>query len=412
METQPIIKKRRPFWLRFSIGAGLALAFLVLILMLLAVFFDRQITRRVLAEVSKSLKTELQVGDASLSMLSGFPNAAVNLTDVRLKDAFGGYLLAVREVSFRFDLMSLFGDRIEIKTVHISGGGIRIRINERGKANYEIFKETEPDDSSSELRIALDNAELENLLLSFQNANTRQIAELNLRSAGFAGKFSSQKFDVASQADFTVARLQLGESRYLLGETVRYDALVAADMSKDLYDLQRVELNVGGNTFAVDGIAVNKPDYTDLNLKLTSREGDVSVLFDLLPEPYHSYFNDFQSSGTYTCAGFVKGRASKTQTPTAGVEVSLKNGQISSEKLQSPLRNVSFRALYSAPPEGKSRFEIADFQGNFGGEPLNLQLNISDLDDPLVDFQCHGAFPLAAAYGLFDDPNISDGDGL
>ncbi len=416
MGTNSPVKKRRPFWLRLLIGSGLALGIVTLLLLSLALFFDAQITRRVLAELGKNLKTELKVGDASLSLFSGFPDASVDLSNVQIKDAFGGNLLLAREVSFRFDLASLFGDRIEIKTVRVSGGGIRVRINERGQANYEIFKTTakkqpEPN-ADSDLRLALDNAELHNLLISFQNLKTRQTAEINLHNAGFGGDFSAKRFNLSSQADFSVARLQMGDSRYLLGESVHYDAVVAVDMDKNLYDFQRVELNVGGNTFTVEGIAVGKPDYTDLNLKLLSREGDISVLFDLLPEPYHSYFNDFQSNGSYSCTGFVKGRAGKTQTPTVGMEVALRDGRVSSEKLQSPLRNVSFKAVYSAAPGGQGALEIADFQGDFGGQPLNLSLKITNLDDPEVDFNCHGALPLAAAYGLFGNPAISDGDGL
>lgn len=411
----PVIPpRRRLFWRRFFLFSGLTLGLITLILLSIALFFDSQITRRVLTEVSKNLKTELTVGDAGLSLFSDFPDASVNLTDVLLKDAFGGNLLTAREVSFRFDLASLFGDRIEIKTARISGGGIRVRVNQRGQANYEIFKTStqKKPAADSDLRIALDNAALENLLISYQNLKTRQTAELNLRSAGFGGNFSDKKFDLSSQADFTVSRLQMGDSRYLVGEKIHYDALVAVNLDKDLYDFQRMELNVGGNTFTVEGIAVGKPDYTDLNLKLLSREGDISVLFDLLPEPYHSYFNDFQSSGAYTCSGFIKGRAGKTQTPTVGMEVALRDGRVTSEKLQSPLRNVSFRAIYSAAQSGSGILEIADFQGEFGGQPLNLGLKITNLDDPEVDFQCHGALPMAAAYGLFDDPAVTGGDGL
>ncbi|MBK9338018.1 MAG: hypothetical protein IPM98_16325 [Lewinellaceae bacterium] len=408
-------KKRRPLWLRMFLTTGIVVAILAVALVLLAAFFSKQITRRVLEEVSNSLRTELEVRDAGLSLLSGFPNASVNLADVRVKDAFGKNLLVAREVAFRFKITSLFGDRIEIKNLRISGGGIAVRINQRGQANYDIFKTAgqraaAPADSG--LRIALENAELVNLLLSYQNAKTNQIAEINLRSAGFAGDFSAQKFDLSSQADLTVARLQLDQSRYLLGKTVRYNAVIAVDIEKGLFDFQNVELTVGGNAFTVEGIAVNKPDYTDLNLKLLGQEGDVSVVVDLLPEPYHSYFSDFQSSGAYTFTGFVRGRAGKTQTPTVGAEATLRNGSVRSEKLQSPLRNVSFRAVYSAPPDGRGVFEIADFQADFGGQPLAFNLKITDLDDPSVDFQCHGALPLNAAYGLFDDPAVTAGDGI
>ena len=175
MET----KKRRPRrFRRILLIIALVLGLLVLILVGVAAFFNKQITERVLDEVRKSLRTELEVREAGLSLLSGFPNASVNLSDVRIKDAFGKNLLSVREVAFRFKITSLFGDRIEVKHLRISGGAIAVHINARGKANYDIFKKN--DSGGSDLNIALENAELSNLLLSFQNANTRQTAELNL----------------------------------------------------------------------------------------------------------------------------------------------------------------------------------------------------------------------------------------
>ena len=38
------------------------------------------------------------------------------------------------------------------------------------------------------------------------------------------------------------------------------------------------------------------------------------------------------------------------------------------------------------------------------GQPLAFSLKITDLDDPVVDFQFQGALPLDAAYGLLDNP--------
>ncbi|TNE57603.1 MAG: hypothetical protein EP344_11015 [Bacteroidetes bacterium] len=417
-------KKRRPLWLRITLWTGLGTGLLLLLLVLVAAVFDKQITKQVLDQVRKNLKTELEVGDARLSLISGFPNASVDLRDVRLEDAFSDELLSAREVAFRFKLTSLFSGNIQVKDMRVSGGSIRVRITERGLANYDVFKRSAGSGTGSGgggkpggkaksgMHIALENARLTNLLLSFQNAKTRQTAELVLHSAGFAGDFSNQQFNLSSQAELTVARLQLNDSRYLLGEKVRYNAVLAVDLRKNQYELQRVDLVVGGNTFAVEGSATDRPEYTDLNLKLLSKDSDVSVVFDLLPEPYHSYFNDFQSRGTYDFEGFIVGRASKTQTPTIGVQVALRDGQLSSEKLQSPLRNVSFRAVYSAPPDGTGVFEIADFKGTFGGEDLNFNLKIKNLDDPFLEFDCHGALPLAATYGLFNDPGVTGGDGL
>lgn len=414
MSETPLPPVRRRWWRRLLVWIGLPIAVLAVALMVMASIFDESITRRLLDAVGNQLRTELTVRKAGLSLLRRFPEASVNLEDVQLKDAFGRSLLQAREVSFRFRLFSLFGERIEIKKVVVSGGSLNVRIDAKGRANYDIYKEgsSATTTEGKDLRLAIENAEFKNLFLLYENVYTRQVASIHLKNAGLAGDFATQQFALSSQADMTVARLQMGDSRYLVGQTLRYNAVVAIDLAKGLYDLHNVELVVGGNTFDVSGFVSDKNEYADISVQMSAREGDISSVIALLPEPYSGYFRDFQSSGAYTFSAFVRGRASKTQLPTIGAEATLRNGTVSSEKLQSPLRQVSFRTTYSAPSSGKGIFEIADFQATFGGQPLAFSLKINDLDDPMVDFRLQGALPLKAAYGLLDNPRISGGDGM
>lgn len=403
----------RRWWRRVLKWVGLPLLLFVATLIVVAFAFEEEITRQLLEVVKRQLRTELTVGKASLSLLRRFPEAAVTLEDIRLKDAFGRHLLQVRETSFRFQLFSLFSKRIEVKKIVISNGSVSVRIDKKGRANYDIFKESGASATSdNNLHLAIEQAVLKNLLITYENAPLEQVASLHLRDAGLGGNFSAQQFTLSSQADMTVARLQIGNRRYLVGKPLRYNAVLAVDLPKGLYDLQHVEWVIGGNAFDVSGFVSDKGEYADVNLHIKSRESDISSVVALLPEPYSHYFGDFESSGVFSFSGYVRGRASKTQTPSIGAEAILRNGMVSSEKLQSPLQNVSFRATYSASPSGGGIFEIADFRASFGGEPLNFQLKITELDDPRVDFRLQGALPLKAAYGLINDSRISSGDGL
>jgi hypothetical protein len=412
--TPPKPAPKRFRWLRRVAWISLILILLLLTSgLLLAAFFDKEITQKVVAEVNKSLKTELQVQDASLSLFSGFPQAAVNFKDVRLKDAFGGVLLRAEELSFRFDLASLFTDQIRVNSFLIRDGALRVLVNQQEKSNTDIFKPATKASSNNDpsLRLALDQAQLENISVLYENALTHQALELDIEKAAVAGNFGADQFALNSQATFKVIRLDSDSSRYLAGEELRYDAALAVDLKKGVYDLQRVELSLGGNVFSVDGVAVSKQDYTDLNLKLKSEEGDISMIAKLLPGEYHHYFNDFASTGAYDCSGWVKGRLSKTDQPDIGFEVALRDGKVSSDKLQSPLKQVSFKARYNARPDGSGVFEIADFKGNFGGQAFGFNLKVTDFDNPVVALDCNGILPMDAAYGLFDNENISSGDG-
>jgi len=411
----PTPKPRRPWWRRILFGILFSLLSLLLLLVVIAAFFDKQVSQQLVAEINKNLKTELRVGDASLSLLSGFPAASINLSQVRLKDALGGQLLVAEELSFKFDLLSLFGDDLKIHSFRLRDGAIRILVNRAGKSNTDIFKEeknTKKPAAESTLRLALEKAELQNIAVLYDNIPTRQTAEMLVDQASANGNFSAQQFRLSSQAALKIYRLDSDSSRYLAGQKLRYDAVLAVDLKRGVYALQNVELSLGGNIFNVEGLAVTKPDATELNFKLLSQEGDISMIANLLPGAYHAYFKDFQSSGNYSCSGTVKGRLSKTETPAISFEVALRDGKVSSEKLQSPLRNVSFRARYNAQPDGSGEFELADFKGDFGGQALSFSLKVNQLDDPVIDFRANGALPLDAAYGLFDNELITAGDGL
>ncbi|MFN4254929.1 MAG: AsmA-like C-terminal region-containing protein [Saprospiraceae bacterium] len=402
---------------RFFVLVGIVVLSVLVLTLGVSLFFQDTITQQVVASVGKSLKTKLEVADAELSLFSGFPDASVDLRGVRLRDLGGANLLEAEKVSFRFALSSLFGSSIRVKSVVCADGAMRLRTDRSGRVLYDISKDEpagkkQPAPTESELAIALENAEFQGVALLYENLQTRQSAHVSIEKAVFAGNFSAKKFNLTSSAAFTIDHFEVDSSRYLTGEKVRYDAVAAVDMSQDIYNLQGVELALGGNTFAVDGLVVNKPDYTDFNLKLTSQEGDISMVFNLLPSPYHDYFADFESTGTYSCAGTVKGRMAKNQHPTVAFSVSLRDGKVSSDKLQSPIRDVNFKATYTARPDGSGNFDITNFRGAFGGQPLNFDLKISNLDDPQVDFKFNGALPLDAAYGLFDMPEITGGDGL
>ena len=411
----PPAAPRRSWMRRILLGLLFSVLSFLLFLVILAAFFDKQVSQQLVAEINKSLKTELRVGDASLSLLSGFPSASINLAQVRLKDALGGQLLAAEELSFRFDLLSLFGDDLKIHSVLLRKGAIRIIVDRTGKSNTDIFKEeknTKKPAAESKLRLALEKADLQNIAILYDNIPTNQAVEMMVNQASASGNFSAQQFRLSSQADLKIIRMDSDSSRYLAGEKVSYDAVLAVDLKRGAYGLQNVELILGGNTFNVEGLAVSKSDATELNFKLVSQEGDISMIANLLPGAYHEYFRSFQSSGNYACSGTVKGRLSKTETPAIGFEVTLRDGKVSSEKLQSPLRNVSFRARYNAQPDGSGAFELADFKGDFGGQSLSLSLKVTQLDDPIVNFQANGTLPLDAAYGLFDNDLITAGDGL
>lgn len=397
------------------------IAVAMIALVVIAGLFDQQISSRLIKEINKQLNSELTVGEVELSLLSGFPNASVNLQKVALNDALKGTLLEAENLAFRFRLLSLFGSTIKVNSVLVENGALFVHINRRGKANYNIFK-SKPDSGKdkndkgqdSELAISLQEARFQDVELIFINEQTRQEAKALIKEAVASGEFSKSQFSLNSFADLKAGFYELDGQRYFAGKDVVYDASIDVDLNKGHYEFKDFDLGLESNIFKVNGTVDTKAGNTDVDLQLTGKECSLESILGLLPEEQLAYFGDFKSKGTFFFNANINGRYNERENPKVDVRFGLKNGSISSQKLPNRLKDVTFAASFT---NGKKRnnaysvFKVDNFKGYFNRELIESSLRIADLDHPRIEFSLDGVLPLESIYGLLNAASITDGDG-
>ena len=123
---------------RIFVGLGILVLICIIGAIFIASVFEKRIGETLIQEINKELTTELQVADFDLSLIADFPQASVAFYDVILEDALGGVLLEAKELSFRFGVMSLFGSDLKFHSIVVENGSLKIKVDMRGRANYEI----------------------------------------------------------------------------------------------------------------------------------------------------------------------------------------------------------------------------------------------------------------------------------
>lgn len=398
----------------------LALILLIFIILLvggvaiIASLFENKVGQQITKELNKQLKSELVIQDFGLTVIRTFPNVAANLQGVLLKDTGGGALLEAKELSFRFGLMSLFGSRIKVRSVVISDGALSIRIDRQGKPNYDIFKEQEEPDEESATEVALELARLNNIELIYSDQSARQEVSALVNDATFSGGFSAQKFSLKSQADITFGFVDLDGVRYLPGKKATYDASIFVNMEEGSYEIEEAVLAVEDNAFKVSGAVESWESGVYFDLFAQSDNGSLEGVLALLPEQYAKSLQDFSSSGKFVFNALVKGQYNKQQNPELRVEFGLQDGRLTSPRLDGPLKDVSFNAVFT---NGKFRdnsssvFTLESFKGYFNRELIEMRLEVANFDEPAIDFSLDGVIPMASVYGLLGNPQITGGEG-
>jgi AsmA-like C-terminal region len=411
-----IIEKSKPnvsgFFLKTLFWACAVVFLLFASLLMTASFFQDKVTAQIIKQVNKELKTTLSVNRFDLSLLSNFPNAAAEMRSVQLNDAFGGKLLEAEKVAMHFNILSVLSSEIKIESVIIENGGIHIKIDKNGRSNYDITKPSTSKNKSTFI-VALEKADFTNILLNYTNDQSNQKVRILLNNAALAGKFSADKFLLESSANFLSKYVKLPEYDIFLNKKLAYQGVFDVDLSRGLYQFKNVKLLLADNPIAVQGAVQLGTENSDFDLAMNGDEADLSSALQLLPPKYLSYFQDFKSEGTFLFKSTIRGRLNKTETPVVNLTCGLKNGTISSPKLERALTNVSFTTNFTHPTASFEipAFKISDFKGNFEGNPVEMRLAVYNLNEPFIDFFLNGTIPLNSTFGLLNQPHITDGKG-
>lgn len=383
---------------------------------MLSAIFEKEIGDTIISQANQSLKTKLSVKDFDLDFFRGFPNVSAELLDVTIKDTKGKNLLVAKSIGFKLGLFSLFKTKKNIKEVLIEDGALSVVFDKKGRANYDIAKSSGTVEEESNTSIALKEAVLKNIELIYEDKRTAQEAYIVIKDAVFSGEFSADKFAMTSDANLVSKFVDMGEYRYLVGKNLEYDAKLYIDSKGGLYDFEKLNVSIDDNIFRVDGFVDNdaKRKETDFDVTITCSEGSVGSIIQLLPEQYLQPLNDFSGSGRFLFESKIKGRLDSKAQPAVDTKFILKDGRITSPRLEDDLKDVSFSATFTNGTYRKassSIFEIKNFKGYFNRELVEMKLKAENADDPRIDFQLDGAVPMKSVFKFFDNPNITDGRG-
>ncbi len=404
----------KKFFKKFAIVLLILVGVLLLTAWIITALFEDQVGRRIVKEVNKQIRSELSIEKFDLSIFSTFPNAAVNLRNVVLKDNRGGVLLEAGKVSCRFALLSLFGSDIKVRSIVVSDGALTLETDERGRANYDIVQNSPPGEEDSDSGFSLEAATLEDIELIYSDQTAAQEILAQVDDAHFSGKFSTGAFSMSSQANLIVHFADLGGARFIAGKALKYDATIDVNSEKGIYALKDVSLQVETNRFDVKGVVEGRTPGTYYDLTFNGENCKLESMMQLLPESYLEKMGDWTSSGDFIVNATVKGVSRLNTQPAVRATLRFDKGAVSSSQMRGELKDISFVASFGngdGRGDESTVFEIQNLRGYYNQEPIEMRLHVANLEDPMIDFAANGVLPMTVLNGLLNMPKVTDASG-
>ncbi|MBN3521249.1 hypothetical protein JYB62_14665 [Algoriphagus lutimaris] len=391
----------------------LSAIFLFLIASAIAIpfIFKDKIAARIDQEIAQSVNAKVlyDLDNISLSIFRNFPDISANVKDFGIvgNAPFENDTLArLDELQIDFNLKSvLFNDYPTLTGVHLNGGSLYVKVLEDGTANYDITYPSEESTTTEEsnLRIGVDQIEINHLNLVYDDRSLRYFMALGDINATGNGEFTSDVYELPIELEALIAEINYEGTSYLSNKTFSGETLVNIDMDKMKFTLGEGEFQLNDFVFGLSGFLAMPTDDIELDLAFSGRNNEFKSVLSLVPGIYSDSFSSLETSGTMDFSGFVKGIYNETKFPSFDISLKIADGMFQYPDLPRPVKNVNLdlHVFNETDHLDNTSVSIPTFNLEFGSNPLSGKFFLQDLISYTMDAAINGKLNLEEMTSIF-----------
>src|SRR5688572_26003629 len=364
---------------------------------ILPIIFKDDIKAAIDKEIAKSVNADV-VFDAdnfSLSFFRHFPNITAQLKDLGVlnRAPFEGQILfATEEFEVEVNLKDiLFGDQLRVKGISLIKPVINIKVNEDGKANYDIVipsaDSAKADEPQEDFSFGIDHWEIVDGDVSYDDRTLPYLLVIKGMNHSGSGDFSQDVFDLTTHTTADTVTTSFDGVEYLTNKQAEIDATVtiSEDYSKYAFKENAIKLNDFGMSF--DGsVKMNENDF-DMDLTFKSPDNSFKSLLSLVPGMYSKNFNNIDTKGDLAFSGAVKGKYSEKQIPAFNLNLLVKDAMFKYPDLPTSVNNINVDLLVDNK-DGVIDNTVIDLKKlhlDFGSNPVDARALITKMYPTNVD---------------------------
>lgn len=330
---------------------GITLLSLFLILWLLPYILPGTIGTEIKKLVNKSLNGEINFSKARLSFFNHFPSLTLTLHDFSLKGSApfqNDTLLSASEMAFGINLPSLIRGNIHVDKFFLTEADIRVIVNEKGEANYNVYKSASSDSSSSTSSADTSTAlQIEKIVIEQSNLvydDKSSAVFIGAKGLDYTGQGDLSKaiFDLRSHLVVDSFDFYYDKVPYILKKKINADLLTSINTNSLALKFQRNLLHI--NKLPVE--FVGRFDFLsrgyDMDFRLNSKNADLDDVFTVIPPQYQGWLEKTKIRGKANILTVLSGRyiADTDSMPSLNYDMQVREGFISYDKAPIPVSNL------------------------------------------------------------------------
>src|SRR5215470_1210674 len=322
---------------------------LLLILFLLPYIMPATISQKIKTFVNRSIDGKVEFSKARLSFFNHFPSLTLTLYDFSSTGSApfqNEKLLSAGQIAMGIRIPALLRGEIKINEFYVSNADINVHVNEKGEANYNVYKSSASSNTSSSAdtttHLKLEKIVIEKSNLVYNDLSSDVLIRAQRLNYTGKGDLSKAIFDLTSHISVDSFDFYYAREPYILKRRNRADLVTSINTNSLALEFRNNKLRI--NKLPIECIGryeFLKKGYK-MNFEFKSVNAELADIFTVLPPSYQGWLGKTRMEGSAALQAILSGKyVGGTDTmPNFRFDMKIRNGYIAYDKAPIPLRNL------------------------------------------------------------------------
>ncbi|TPG39319.1 AsmA-like C-terminal region-containing protein [Flavobacterium pectinovorum] len=337
---------------------GITFVVIIGLLFLTPIIFADKIKEQIKKTANEKLSAELNYSDMSVSFFQHFPSLTLTLTDLNLNGSApykNEKFITAKEISFGINVASLvFSKAVKIDQIYLSNSFINVKVNEKGEANYNIYKSSSQAKNSkdtTETALKLEKIEILNSKIIYDDKSTK----VHFDAFGFdylgKGDLNKAVFDLYSKAKIEKLNIVYEGEPYLMNKKVDADLITKVNVNSLSFFFQQNNLKINQLLVDFKGKFNFLKDGYNMDFVIKSDNSNLHDVFTALPPKYITWLSKTEIKGNTNLLFTLKGDYITSQkiAPDLNLDAKIDSGFVNYNKSAFPVSNLNLDVKTKVP---------------------------------------------------------------
>ncbi|MGA0560499.1 AsmA-like C-terminal region-containing protein [Larkinella sp. VNQ87] len=403
-------------WIKLGlVVAGVLLLLGLLIPLLLTTVYKTRVIQAVREEFASHSEQRLADFGVNFSLISHFPNLAVQLSNISIHDNRGPNpmeIVGIDQANLVIGTADLFRDNQTVRKIFLKGVRYHQRVDSTGRKTGFAWKGEGRADTSHQHSVAIPEIRIENASILIENQYKKNGFAMTIREADLTGQLRQSKLHLRGQLDGAVDYIQNRNLKLFQTQWFTADVQYVYDQLTKTGTFSRSRLLVNGLPVKLAGSHRKLPEKTgtELKLNLSGTQPAHDFLKAMLPDSLKRYAGDSALKGDVVFDFRMEGVTSPTVRPHNWIDFRLQAQNYHWPKTPVVFQTVAVRGNWNNGDRNSretTTLTLDQFRLQSGEDTLTVRGKLNNLVSPVIDATMQGNLSLLQLAQLMNWPGDS-----